>query len=261
MKINLRFLSTSILITAIILFIPPISKLVIRKQEWVVVRAITTSEKNNPDSQLSIYYWRIDNLKNGDEERSPSGKVIAKLQNIETYQEGSKKIAVVDVSLLSSYNSATKHFRYKTQDLLAGTNLDLNLGNNNLVVQLIEINPPVRKKKTVRVEGIISWQKKWFADAIKIGDVYTDYGNNRTPAKIIDKIVTIPEERVLNEVDVLNRHLFYDIKVTLNLEADEMDGVYYFFSIQPVKVGNVIFVPMDKYNLYNLWVTHVDVIE
>ena len=62
-------------------------------------------------------------------------------------------------------------------------------------------------------------------------------------------------------MDVLNRHLFYDIKVTLNLEADEMDGVYYFFSIQPVKVGNVIFVPMDKYNLYNLWVTHVDVIE
>lgn len=261
MKISPRLLSASFLTLAVILFIPQINKLIIRKQEWIVVRAITTSERFDSDGQLPVYYWRIDNLKKGDEERSPSGKIVAKLSNIETYEEGSKKIAVLDLSLLTSYNSATKHFRYKTQDLLTGTNLDLSLGNNRLVVQLIEINPPARKKKTIRVNGIISWQKKWLADSIKIGDVYTDYGNNRTPAKIIDKKISVPEEKILNEWDVLNRHLFWDIKVTLDLEVDEMDGIFYFFSVQPVKVGNSIFVPMDKYNLYNIWVTRVDVIE
>lgn len=261
MKIDLRLLSTPILVVAIILFIPQVGKLVTRKQEWVVVRAISTSERYDSDGQLPVYYWRIDNLKNGDEERSPSGKVIAKLKNISTYQEGPKKIAIVDVSLLASFNPATKHFRYKTQELLAGTNLDLNLGDNRLAVQLIEINPPVRKKKIIRVEGIISWQKKWFADAIRIGDVYTDYGSDRTPAKVIEKKVVIAEEKIPNEWDMLNRHLFWDIRLILDLEVDEMDGVFYFFSVQPVKVGNSIFVPMDKYNLYNIWVTRIDVIE
>lgn len=261
MKINFRIFSVTLLIFAVILFIPQISKLIIRKQEWITVRAITTSERFDSDGHLPVYYWRIDNLKNGDEERSPSGKVVAKLNNIEIYQEGPKKIAIVDISLLASYNAVTKHFRYKTQELLAGTNLDLNLGDNHLVVQLTEINPPERKKKIIRVEGIISWQKKWFADAIRIGDVYTDYGSDRTPAKVIGKKVVIPEEKILNERDMLNRHLFWDIRLTLDLEVDEMDGIFYFFSVQPVKVGNSIYVPMEKYNLYNISVTRVDVIE
>lgn len=260
MKINLRLLSATFLILATVLFIPQIGKFLVRKQEWITVRAITISERYDSNSQLPVYYWRVDNLKKNDEERSPSGKIIAKLSNIETYQEGSKKIAIVELSLLSSYNSVTKRFRYKTQDLLAGTNLELDLGSNHLTVQLIEINPPVREKKKVRVSGVISWQKEWFADSINIGDVYTDHGTNRTPAKVVDKRVSFPEEKVLNERDILNRHLFRDIKVTLDLEVDEVDGVFYFFSVQPVKVGNIIFVPMDKYNLYNIWVTHIDVI-
>ena len=261
MKISPRLFSLIFLILAGILFIPQVSQRVTKKQEWIAVRAITTSDLTGSGDQLSIYHWRTDKLMIGDKEKSTSGKVTAELLGINFYEEGTRKIAVMDISLLSSFDPLTGHFRYKTQSLLTGTNLQLDLGDSHLTAQVIEVNPQMRNKKVIRLDGVIPWQKKWFADMILIGDVYTDRGNNTTPVKVIYKKITYPEEKNINAREIVNPRLFWDIKITLDLEVEEVRGLYYFFSVQPVKVGNTIFVPMDKYNLYNLVITRISAVK
>lgn len=259
MKFNLRFLTATILILAILLLLPQISQVVVRKPQWLAIRAITTSERYGSEGQPSVYHWKIDGLKQGGEERSASGKVIAKLEGVESYEDGSKRIALLEISVLSSYNPVTKHHRFKSQDLLVGSNFEFIFGDRRQTVQIVEVNPPPRKKTTVLVMGVISWQKRWFADAVRVGDQYSNPANGEVLAKVISKKILPPQEKILsNSWEAYNKGSFWDIEILLELTVDQRGDNYFFAYLQPVKIGNLIHVPMDKYNLYDIKVKSVE---
>lgn len=259
MKFNYRRLAILFFVSAIILLVPKLLELTSHKPSWVTVRAIISADKYSNDGQISLYYWRSGTLNVGDEEKSASGKVIAKLQNYESYQDGPKKITVIEVNILTTLNPVTKRFLYKNQDLLVGNDIDLNLGKNHLSAQIIDIDGQSRKTKKIRVEGIINWQKMWFANSIKVGDIYENRVTGEQIVKVISKQVIYPQEKVFTgPVDLGNSYLFRDVRLTLDLLVDENDNDYYFSFVQPVKVGNTIYIPMKSYNLYNFVITKID---
>ena len=194
----------------------------------------------------------------GNEDRSPSGGVLARLTAVTQYEEGFNNVAILDVDLLASFDPLTKRYLFKQEDLLVGSTVQLTLGRVLVFGQVLSLPGDARRPSTeIIVTAYLYNQRDWLADAIRVGDVMTSGKNHEVVAKILSKqIYPATTEFRVDEGYVLGRAAsrYRDLKLTFSLLIEKKDDRYVFASLQPVKINNRLDLPFDKYNLYNLQV-------
>lgn len=94
-------------------------------------------------------------------------------------------------------------------------------------------------------------RKNWFAEAIKVGDkVESGFENKELQSQVISKKVSP------SPIDK-NYYQLVDIELEMKLQVNERGGVDYFANYQPVKIGNLLYIPMENYNLYEASVVEI----
>lgn len=197
--------------------------------------------------------WLADTLNVGDSEKSVNGKKIAELVDIERYQEGDRQIYIATVRLLVSLNKTSEKITYKQQGVEIGSRLSFSLDNSKISGQVVEIEGLKTAGKWVDKNITVKLYDRypWFADSITIGDKLLSGG--ATQVEVLTKKTSLAEistgrsdGRVVSGLNPLKR----DITLTLKVRVLEREGVNYFAYIQPVKIGNILYMPMSNYNLY-----------
>lgn len=207
--------------------------------------------------------WLTDSLKIGDSERTSSGKKLAEIVDIKRYEEGSNKIVYLTVSLLVDWQPKTNRYFFKQQPLEIGGLLDLSLGESRLTGSIVNTqsspDDPKFIKRLITVRLLNRFP--WFADSIQIGDEQIDETTDQSAVKVIGKRVILADTlaytstgQIVAGKDPLKR----DIELTLEIQVINRGGLDYFFYYQPVKIGNLLYLSLPRYNLYEAYVTRVE---
>ncbi|MBU1117524.1 hypothetical protein KKD37_01015 [Patescibacteria group bacterium] len=198
--------------------------------------------------------WLVDMVKEGDREVSYSGKSLAEVIDIKSYQEGNNIVAFLKLRLLISSNKKQGTFRYKQKPLEVGSMIDVLVGNTRIYGSVTRIysGDVTEKKEYKRVKVVLLQMPSWFADGIKVGDrVENGFEEKYVQSEVMSKNVR------LSRID-RNPYGLVDIELVMKLRVDMRDGLAYFANYQPIKVGNVMYIPMDEYNLYDAQVMKIE---
>lgn len=250
-------ISVLLIFLAAVFLIPSVSRYFNRKQVLMPVRLLVVGNLSGTGLTLPRH-WVADSLSVGDVERSPSGKVLARLKGIQRYEEGFNKVAILDVELSTSEDPLTGQYSFKQKDLLIGSTLELALGRVLVFGEVISFPDKNKPADTeIIVTGYLYSQRDWLVDAISVGDIMTSGKEKEVAGKILSKqIFPANTEYRVDEGFILGKNSarYRDIKVTLSLKVEKRDTGYVFASLQPVKVNNRLDLPFDKYNIYGLQV-------
>lgn len=254
-KKKTAFFTTVLLLLAFFLLGPTVLRHLKQKQAFVPVRFLVV--RNLEGGNLTLPgHWVADSLKVGDEELSPSGKVLARLTAIKQYEDGYNKVALLDVDILSSRDPLTGRYLFRQKDLLVGSTVELRLGRVLVFGEAISLpNEGGQSDREIIVTGYLYNQRDWLVNAITVGDTMSSGKNKEMVAKILSKqVYPANTEYRVNEGFVLGRasSRYRDVSVTFSLKVEEKDGNYVFASLQPVKINNILDLPFDKYNLYDM---------
>lgn len=229
-------------------------KLSVQKDEYMTVDVQLTGVNGWQQPDLQPPSWLIDSIKKGDVELSYSGKKVAEVLEIKSYEEGNKKISFLKLNLLVNSNKKQGTYRYKQKPLEVGSMIDVLVGSTRIYgsVTMIYDGKKVEVKKYKNVKIMLYQKQSWFADSIKVGDkVESGFGGNELQSQVISKKVK------LSQIDK-NLYKLVDIELEMKLQVDERGGVDYFANYQPIKVGNLLYIPMKNFNLYEASVVKIE---
>ena len=198
--------------------------------------------------------WLVDSIKKGDQELSYSGKIFAEVLNVRSYEEGNNRIAFIKMKLLVTNNQKQSIYRYKQKPLEIGSMINVLIGNTRIYGSVTKIynEDTVENIKKIKIKAALYEKQKWFADSIKVGDKVDGMGGgNDIQSQILSK-------KVSPNLAEKNLSGIVDIEIDLLIQVEERSGIYYFANYQPVKIGNLLYIPMKDYNLYGLQVMKVD---
>lgn len=200
--------------------------------------------------------WLTDSLMVGAVEITPTGKKVAQIIDIQSYEEGPNIIFLARVRLLVSKTPRNNTYRFKQQPLSIGSVITLAPGNTKLignVTNIFEQNSP-DQTKFVNVVVKLYDRYPWFADHIKVGDRYLDPITGEPRMEVTKKTV-LPAEAVgftsTGSLTSTHNAQKRDILLTLKIQANHRGNTYFFANYQPIKIGNELYLPMSDYNLYN----------
>jgi len=256
MKLN-RWGKLNIIIMGLIglLIVALLIKVSKQKDEYLDVEVqVTGSNGWQQGTAVQPPSWLVDTIKKGDKELSYSGKNLAEVIDINGYQEGNNKVTFLKLRLLINSNKKQGTFRYKQKPLEIGSMIDVLVGNTRIYGSVTRIysEDMVEVKKYKKVKIVIFQMQSWFADSIKIGDkVESGFGSEDLQSEVLAKNTN------LSRIDK-NLYGLVDVELEMNLRVDEREGVAYFANYQPIKVGNLLYIPMKDYNLYSAQVMKVE---
>ncbi len=246
MKLNKEGKLNLIIISFIgILILLLIVKLFKQKDEFVEVNIQVTGSNGWQQQSMQPPSWLVDSIKKGSVEMSYSGKKMAEVLDIGSYEEGNNKVAFLKLRLLTTKNQKLGTYRYKQKPLETGSTVDLLLGNTRIygTVMMINDGKTENKKKFMMVKVILYDRWPWFADSIGVGDsVIGGMNGDELQSKVISKEIR-PNIKA-------TKFGLVDVLLEMKLRVDERGGLNYFANYQPVKVGNLLYIPMKDYNLY-----------
>jgi len=206
-------------------------------------------------------YLNVSDLKVGDVEVSNAGKKEFEISKIIRTQEGPNQIVLVEGSILAKKNPKLSGYRYKNQDIYIGSTIQFFPSNTIIYGQVIDLNNSrLLTSKTLHLKGKMYNQYRWFADSL--ASAYKD-GSPQTTDQIEIKSVRYTPTSV--DTIYSKNNVFsgrgelspVDIEIEFELPVTESGGDYYFSYIQPVKVGNQLYIPTNKYNLYGIYITQI----
>ena len=235
-------------------------KIVTAKDEYIEVEMLSTAgDWWYSDQQAPS--WLADSLMVGDKERNIQGKTSAEILDLHSYQDGSRKIVSLRVKLLVTKNKITGKYLFRQQTLEIGSFISLSLSTTKFNGSVVSING-VRNEseiipKTIKVR--IYYMRPWLAEYIRIGDKSQESSN--PDIEILDKTIALAEMTVATDKgDVFLRRdpRFRDVSLTLRVKASQRNGISYYAYYQPLKVGNIVYFPMEKYNLYEAHILTID---
>lgn len=189
--------------------------------------------------------WAVDNLKAGDEERDDKNRLLSRIIEIKSVEEGSNKIYWIKTEIQSTVNKKSGKIRFKNQPIEIGSTINFSPNSHNLDGMIIGIDGISSSEfKSVTIEGIVYGQRSHIIQSIKKDD-------NGDSVRIID---------VFSTPSVVQQPLFpndrvYDIHLRLELDVLIRKDVMYYAIFQPLKVGNRLWIPLPNYNLYGLVIT------
>lgn len=185
-------------------------------------------------------YWLVNSVTVGGAEYSNDGKKIAELLEMKTYEEDVSRILWAKVRLLVSKDSKS-NYKFRQNPLEVGSTITFSSNGTRLTGNVISILDKTQKPsefKTIPIKIELFDRTPYFANSIFIGDQAVDENGNVT-AIVTNKII-LPNESG-NLVNIL---------VDLDIQVINRRGVMYFNQIQPVKIGNSLWIPLKNVNLY-----------
>lgn len=234
-----------------------------QEDEFVVVDVLGSGKNGWWVESSQVPSWLVDSIKNGSTELSFSGKKIAEVLGIQSYEEGSNKIMNLTVRLKVISDKKRGTYRYKQKPLEVGSVIEMLLDNSRVYGSVVRIRNEKNETKDwvyKKVKVKLYERRPWLAESIEVGDKVVDKTNGEIQSEILLKKVelsevSIPTSRGL----VLARDpVLRDVEIDLRLLVNERVGVFYFANYQPVKIGNKLYIPMEDYNLYEAEVMSVE---
>jgi len=228
-----------------------------QKDEYIDVEVQVTGLNGwQQGTEVQPPSWLIDSIKEGDEELSYSGKKLAVVLDIEGYEEGNNNVTFLKLRLLINRNKKQNTFRYKQKPLEVGTTLDVLLKNTRIYGSVTTIYGEGEEEKTKykKIKIILYGKQPWLADSINVGDsVRSGFNEEKIQSKVLSKVIknSYASGTVSSVAEINNsRYGLVDIELEMKLLVDERQGLNYFANYQPIKVGNLLYIPMKDYNLY-----------
>ena len=165
-----------------------------QKDEYIDVEIISSagewwySERFPP-------HWLAESLTIGATEISPSGKKIAEILDLNSYEEGANRLFLVKVRLLVSKNAKNNTYRFKQQPLLIGSAITILPQNTRLMGNVVTIfdGNTSAEEKTLNIIVKLYDRYPWFANQIKVGDRYVDPLSNKTQVEVTKKEVVFAD--------------------------------------------------------------------
>ena len=199
-------------------------------------------------------HWLADAVVPGATEYSAGNKKLAEILETKKYQEDTNKIMWTKVKLLVTPDKTRGGWRFRQMPLEIGSTLTIEPNNVKLTGSVIAIEDvgQAGEYKNLIVLVKIYFQHPCYADAIQPGlEAIDDQGN--VTARIIDKRTELAET-VAYTADgrVLSRQnpLYRDIILTIKIQTVERNGLLYFNQVQPVKIGNKIWIHAKNINIW-----------
>lgn len=207
----------------------------------------------------------------GDIEKNASGKKIAEITKIESYDTAGQSIVQKDVFLetkiLVNVNPKSGDYEYKNKPVKIGGTIDLRFNSVQLqFAKVIDIDDIDRYKnrqiKTITFKVYNQWD--WFADSIHIGDKYKT-NTEETIIEIISK-ETRPSEILVDEVDkssgqvakAVNPHkLDIILKTKINAYVISSDTLVIQRN-KRIQIGSLFSFPIGNTIIQNALVTNIE---
>jgi hypothetical protein len=244
---------TILLIIGIFISLSILGVRVVLQEDKFVTVEIIASGGNWWETIPKVPDWLGDAISPGAIEYSAGNKKLVEVLEVRRYDEEQNRILWIKVKLLVTPDKNSGGWRFRQMPLNIGSTLTIEPNSVKLVGSIIAIEGSGRAEEyryimiTVRLYD----EFPWYADAIKPGDKYIG-DQDRIIAEILDKKVEFAET-VVNTADgrVLERRnpLKKDITLTLKIEVADRNGTFYFNHVQPVKIGNILWVPTDRINI------------
>lgn len=199
-------------------------------------------------------HWLVDSIDVGDIESSTGRRTEAQVLGIKTYQDGPSKLVLLKVKLLVTKNKKTGVSRYKQKPVEIGSTIVLSLNNTRFGGSVVSIDGHKGElaTKTITLRLKLYDLYPWFVDQVNVGDVQQDDLTGETSVTILEKRVTLAEKTATNDAgQLLARHdpLKRDLEIVVSLTVYAKGEDYFYAFIQPVKVGNELWLEMPEYNL------------
>lgn len=228
-----------------------------QKDEYTIVDIQVGGSSGWQQGSVQAPSWLVDNIKKGDQELSVSGKKTAEVMDIQSYEDGNNKVTFLKVKLLVDKNKKLNTYKYKQKALEVGSTIDLLLGTNRIYGSVTSIEDENsltnNDQKYLKIRIILYGQYGWFAENIKIGDkMETGFGGEQILSEVLSK--TVRKSQTISK----NYYGLVDLELEMKVLVNNRQGLNYFANYQPIKVGNLMYIPMKNYNLYGAYVMGIE---
>lgn len=222
-----------------------------KKEEWVSVKLKVTNDEwwwntNNPDSWYGIGLMKGQSAYNG------AGRKVAEIQSIENYDVGGpRRLILVDLNVLATYNKKTQTYTFNYQVLQIGKPLDFTFGQYNLRGLVTYIGNGVIPYGTTELELKLLSIYPWEADSYKQGVLMKDLVGN-VVATI--KQASVTDSQLLELIDRYGKliavpapnNTHKDVTLRLSIKTYKVNNVPYYIDGSAIKVGNHIWIEFEQ---------------
>lgn len=246
---------TILVFSLVIIALLGISALTIKtllKNDYIEVEIIATGSdwwQTRPEAP----YWLVNAIVPGAIEYSVGNKKLAEILEVKKYGDDYSKILWAKIRLMVTKDRINKGWRFQQQPLTIGSSITINPNNIKLTGNIINIAGINRdyKTKTVSVNLKIYDRYPWLAEAIRIGD--SSINEDETIDAIITDKNVFPAERTIYTSSGKNfpgsDPLRRDVSLAIRVKAIERGGILYFNQVQPIKIGNKLWIPFKNINI------------
>ena len=212
-------------------------------------------------------FWLSDKLKVGQTEKNSVGQVIASIVNMENYTRDNEETGLyLTLKVTVVLNRRTGQYSFKDKPFANGQQIELNLGENYVLGQIIDTNVPENGYPvkiftvTARGRGIRSSVYSKIIPGARMIDRSSGLAAAEiTSVKIepssIQPIKFDPTNRFLISDQTVDEH---DVIITVKVTAYQLDQRWFFAGHQNLKVGQDIYLYTDQVNLPRYEITDIN---
>ena len=191
--------------------------------------------------------WVVDSISVGDEERGDKSKLLSKIIDIKSVEDGPNRVYWIKVEIQANISERSGKIRFKNQPVEIGSTINVVPNAHNLEGVVVGISGRSTSQfKRVNLEGVVYGRRLEIAQAVKVGD--------QNDSAMITEVYYSPS---VNQNPQFPKDKLYDIHLKINLETLVRKDIMYYAFFQPLKVGNRLWIPLPNYNLYDLVVTKI----
>jgi hypothetical protein len=218
---------------------------------------------NNPNNEY------VNEFKVGSFEKDESGKTIAEIMNVDSFAISSThKITYIDVKVKSIYNPRKKIYFYKGKPLIFGENHVFqfqDVKTEAIFTEFVDEKTNATSKKKLKIETLLARLDQYSVETphfqgvtqYVIDEVEKQEGVYNSNGELYIKITEVKTETLEKLIandrgDLLIRQdpLYVQARISLELEADYVDGKYFLFKYIPLKIGNSIPLNFDTIGVF-----------
>lgn len=231
------------------------------QKSWIEVEMRVMPEKywwsfNYPPA------WLSEDLQVGDKSYNFKGKKIAEVTDLTTYKtRGEGQNTYLRVKILVSKDRVSKKLRYGSDIVEVGGPLSLHLDDTLVPGIITAIGSKWESaEKTIQVKG--TGKSVDVVNGVKVGDIIRD-GQDNLILEVLEKNVSPTKviymwERSSLIFNVRPTYDFFDVKLTLKIEVEKIDGDWYYQRANKILVGNEIDLVFPHVALGGLEITEVE---
>jgi len=217
-----------------------------REDQWRVIKIQLTDQYQQ--WWQGTPFWIIENIKVGNIEKGAGGELIAKVEELESYErgDGTRDVYLI-VKIKGFYNANKGKFIYKNRPVEVGGAIELHL-NKVLALGLV-ISDDYKKEEIDKdwLEVRFKWLDvfPWQAEMLEPGLQMRFSDSEEESAEILSvssRLAEVAIETSYGYIVVAQNPLKRDVVLRLKLLAEKRGDNYYFAGHQKLKVGEPLWV-------------------